>query len=597
MSLLHRTGSNENVGNRRISYALDTDGTGHSQDQSGRKTNLHVSREDGGRRLSFNPVGEWVPDAAKEAPIGAFEVPKSKRIVQVIAAAIYCLFAAGIVFGYAALKPVLIREGVYRDRCTKRELENNVEVCYDQELGLNFMFTVAAVSTNVAALPIGTILDRFGPRVCGLLGGFFVTTGCLFMAFAWNMKPLDGYIPGYFFLALGGPFVYISSFQLSNTFPRYSGLILALLTGAFDTSSAIFLFYRLIYAASNGTFFPKKFFLAYLVVPIFIFTVQTFLMPAVSYKTVGELVKQAENEDLDEHDSDDGAAEDIEQIREERRIRRESVISEITELIGSKNADEQIKREEATRAKSGVYGALHGKTALQQICSWWFVLITLFTVVQMCRINYFVATIRSQYTYLLDSYEKATEVNEFFDVALPLGGVVAIPFIGLVLDNLSTTFVLSMLVTTATTIGILGVLPYTWAAYANVVLFVLYRPFYYTAVSDYSAKVFGFTTFGKVYGLLVCLAGLFNFSQAGFDNLTHGPFKNNPIPVNVLLLSVAVVVGIALVSYVWIRSYNIERERLEEEAEGAHETLIPGADQRAEEDHHPIDVHGYGTNE
>ena len=53
---------------------------------------------------------------------------------QVAAAVVYCLFAAGIVFGYAAIKPVLIREGVYRNQCTKKELENNVRVCYAQEI-------------------------------------------------------------------------------------------------------------------------------------------------------------------------------------------------------------------------------------------------------------------------------------------------------------------------------------------------------------------------------------------------------------------------------------------------------------------------------
>ncbi len=56
------------------------------------------------------------------------------RLVQVIVAVIYCLFAAGIVFGYAALKPVLIAEGVYRDRCTQEELDKGVRVCYEQEI-------------------------------------------------------------------------------------------------------------------------------------------------------------------------------------------------------------------------------------------------------------------------------------------------------------------------------------------------------------------------------------------------------------------------------------------------------------------------------
>ena len=54
--------------------------------------------------------------------------------VQVLLACIYCLFAAGVVFGYAAIKPVLIDEGVYRDKCTKQELKDDVIVCYEQEL-------------------------------------------------------------------------------------------------------------------------------------------------------------------------------------------------------------------------------------------------------------------------------------------------------------------------------------------------------------------------------------------------------------------------------------------------------------------------------
>jgi hypothetical protein len=75
--------------------------------------------------------------------------------VQVGIAIVYCLFAAGIVFGYAAIKPVLIDEGAFDELCTQQEIKNGVSPCYQQEIRLNLMFTVAAVSTNVAALPIG----------------------------------------------------------------------------------------------------------------------------------------------------------------------------------------------------------------------------------------------------------------------------------------------------------------------------------------------------------------------------------------------------------------------------------------------------------
>lgn len=339
------------------------------------------------------------------------------------------------------------------------------------------MFTTAAVATNICALPVGTILDRYGPRVSGIVGSVLLAVGAILLAIAAEM-PFDAYIPGYLFLALGGPFVFISSFHLSNTFPRYSGLILALLTGAFDSSSAIFLFYRLVYAATSNSFTLKKFFLIYLIVPFFIVFVQIVIMPTASYKTLGEVA--AHDESLTNHGL-------------------QSEVSESTALL-HQHASTEEQQEQRKRQISGVWGVLHGKPALEQIRTPWFVLITLFTIVQMIRINYFVATIWTQYSYMLKNDDLATKINNVFDVALPAGGVLSIPLIGLILDNCGTPFVLALLVMVATAIGLLGMLPFAWAAFANVALFVLYRPLYYTAVSDYAAKVFGFQTFGKVYG-------------------------------------------------------------------------------------------------
>lgn len=187
----------------------------------------------------------------------------------------------------------------------------------------------------------------------------------------------------------------------------------------------------------------------------------------------------------------------------------------------------------------------------------------------MTRINYFVATVRPQYEALLGSHHRAVEVNNFFDLALPLGGIISIPFIGMILDNTRTVTVLITLVSVATAIGVLGILPYAWAAYCNICLFVLYRPFYYTAVSDFSAKVFGFRTFGVVYGTIICLSGLFNLSQPGLDYLFHQTFQGNPVPVNAMLMSAGLAVGISLVTYVSTKSRRISRNLLEEEAESA----------------------------
>jgi len=50
-------------------------------------------------------------------------------------------------------------------------------------------------------------------------------------------------------------------------------------------------------------------------------------------------------------------------------------------------------------------------------------------------------------------------------------------------------------------------------------------------------------------------------------------------------MGIAIVVGGGLVTYVYLKSRNIQRDLLEEEAEGARERLMPTAD----------GVGGYGT--
>jgi hypothetical protein len=97
--------------------------------------------------------------------------------------------------------------------------------------------------------------------------------------------------------------------------------------------------------------------------------------------------------------------------------------------------------------------------------------------------NFFIATIWTQYRFLLDSIDLADRINAFFDVALPIAGVAAVPFIGSLLDNLPVAAVLALVVTISTVIGILGALPFLWAGYAKVVLFCLFRPLYYSAMS------------------------------------------------------------------------------------------------------------------
>lgn len=121
------------------------------------------------------------------------------------------------------------------------------------------------------------------------------------------------------------------------------------------------------------------------------------------------------------HSSDDELSDDeVRRLRSGRREHRESKIAQLDKLVG--DLEERHEKQEERHATSGVWGALHGKSAREQMLTPWFILIVFVTVLQMLRMNFFIATIRSQYEFMLGSERTARMLNSFFDVALPVGG-------------------------------------------------------------------------------------------------------------------------------------------------------------------------------
>ncbi|KAH6871703.1 hypothetical protein B0T10DRAFT_590702 [Thelonectria olida] len=450
------------------------------------------------RRMRFAPV----EITQEETRIAAYKVSKSKRYAQAATAVLTCWLASGIAFGFAALKPVLTAEGVYHELCRNDEMtgfddEPSLEVpCAEQDMRLNLFFICGSIATNISSLFAGTALDRFGRCACWRASCVFLVLGSLLMGFSFAILEFDGYLLCNVFLALGGPSLFVPSFQLANAFPKHSGLVVALITGAFDASAAVFLFYRMAYDASGGKFSLEKFFFSYLMVPVLILLAEFLLMPSRAYHTmVGftRKIEKAQDRTRDVHDSDEviSDAGELTRVRSARANKRKAKPEKIEELVGdNEHREQRIKIVEECQEASGVWGVLHGVPAHQQMLSPWFILILLLTVLQMLRMNYFIATIRAQYRYMLESEVAAEGINEFFGVALPLGGVSSTPFIGLLLNNLSVPNTFGVLTLFIIVIGTLNCLPLLWAGYATVVAFVIFRPLYYSAIFDYATKVF-----------------------------------------------------------------------------------------------------------
>ncbi|KAI0844747.1 putative MFS transporter [Daldinia vernicosa] len=514
--------------------------------------------------------------------IPAYEVPAVKRAAQVAFAIVSCWFAAGIVYGFASLKPVLIDEGVYdylcshdgRDESGISDDGTDLVPCAAQDMRLNLFFIVASTTTNVSSLVVGWALDRYGRRPCYVISGILMIAGCVLMGLAFKISQFDGYLVANILLSLGGTFVFIPSYQLANAFPRYSGIIVALVTGAFDGSAAIFLFYRLAWESSGRTFTPSHFFLAYTTVGVLLLVGEFTLMPPRAYHSASENERKLEtgqDETRDVHDSDDDLEDpdEIQRVRNARLERRTAKLKRIKELVGNETEREtRLQVEQKRQAASGIWGILHGLPAHRQMMTGWFILLLLLTVLQMLRMNFFIATIRAQYRYLLESERLAEKINHFFDAALPVGGVFATPFIGLLINSLSVAAESAVLTSFILVVGVLNCLPQLWAGYATVVAFVLFRPLYYSAVSDFATKIFGFGTFGRIYGTIICMSGLVNFAQSGLDALMHGPLHGDPTPINIVFAVAGTILGATLTAYVVIRGRSFRRKLQQNAAAG-----------------------------
>ena len=254
----------------------------------------------------------------------AMPASTSLRLSQVAFSGLSCLLTAGLIFGmllsfgsddklicqsgFAALKPVLIHEDVYGDLCpndaARDAARQSGRPCVEQDLQasqkidlcgegadlvitqLNLSFTISVVLTNVAALPIGVLLDNVGPRTTSIAGAILFALGNFTLGFQRGEglgRILDPFLTGYILLAIGGPMIFLSSFHLCNTFPKVrmtrsrphnltyrpqrSGLILSSIIGAFDASSLPFVVYAALYKKSGHTIHLRQWFWLYTLIP------------------------------------------------------------------------------------------------------------------------------------------------------------------------------------------------------------------------------------------------------------------------------------------------------------------------------------------
>ncbi|XP_072295825.1 equilibrative nucleobase transporter 1-like [Eucyclogobius newberryi] len=182
-----------------------------------------------------------------------------------------CLCFAGAVFGWASLVIVLKTEGYFTSFCVNTTAvrasgqnrtdaserlnfsftgvnTSHVLECSEQHEYFSLVFTITSFASNFLSFPSGFLFDWLGTAVARLCAIFLFTLGTLMVAFSTPALSVLLF-PALSLMGVGGRMCLMTNMQVGNLFGARRSTVITVYTGAFGSSSLLFLIIKLLHEA------------------------------------------------------------------------------------------------------------------------------------------------------------------------------------------------------------------------------------------------------------------------------------------------------------------------------------------------------------
>ncbi|GAB5355515.1 hypothetical protein AAMO2058_000212100 [Amorphochlora amoebiformis] len=402
------------------------------------------------------------------------------------------LIGSGTVYGYNALRPVLIQDGAFNELCQEGETD-----CSEQRLGLNFAETMCFFVVDIIALPCGILVDKIGLRGVSYWLSAMYALGFLAILMASQTKISYLYVIGLLLLAAAPCCTYLTGLA--------SGKMLKGASNTFYVSSLVSLCYEVS---------PMFMYLLQIVIPEYLsfstaFSIFGAITVALSVSTGMFHMTAAE-------------AYEIDQVHGLVSEKESIVESDVEETESCCDPGEGY-------AQSSIYEhALNPR----------FLLHLMFMTVVNTKNQFYVATFADQIDYFA-SPEESANVNKIFDVGFFVSALVVTPIVIAFLGAFRGRFDIIFSVLWAMTMmhaipNTFGKESHTCQMFAMMIFFLL-KPLKWAASAEFlHHPPYRLSMYGRLYGIvnISCGAGaltIYPLTRFAFEYFEGSFFYSNLI--------------------------------------------------------------------